>query len=69
MSSFDTWLHIIIAQPELCIGCRLCERNCPAGAVSVTDKKPAIDKDICISCGMCVVKCPKKVIQEADGAI
>ncbi len=69
MSSIDTWLHIVIDQPEACIGCRMCERNCPAGAITVENKKPDIDRDVCIACGMCVVKCPKKVIHEADGML
>ncbi len=69
MNMIDTWLHIVIRQPELCIGCRKCEKNCPVGAVTVENKRPDINTNVCISCGMCVVQCPKKVIQEADGAL
>lgn len=45
-----------------CIGCGLCVRNCPVGAVTVTDFNATIDQDKCTSCGTCVEKCPKKSI-------
>lgn len=45
-----------------CIGCGLCQRNCPAGAVTVTDNHAIIDQEKCIGCGACAEKCPKKVI-------
>ena len=45
--------------PELCIGCRICEKNCPVEAVQVVDKKAVVSESECISCGMCASKCPK----------
>lgn len=53
--------------PDRCIGCRICERVCPAGAVTVTDKKAHVDPSKCIDCGMCAVKCPKTALAETDG--
>ena len=50
-----------------CIACRICEKNCPAGAISMVDNHAAIDPERCISCGMCAVKCPRGVIVDADG--
>ena len=47
---------------ERCIGCRICERNCPAGAIRVIDKKAAVDETVCIACGMCAGKCPKNAL-------
>jgi len=48
-----------------CFGCKICARNCPVGAISVSEytapgkKKPAlhIDQDKCIKCGMCRASC------------
>ncbi len=50
-----------------CIACGICERNCPVGAVSVTDNCAVIDPALCVACGMCAVKCPRNVIVDADG--
>ena len=46
-----------------CIGCRLCEKNCPAGAVSVVDNVAVIDYTKCTSCGACAAKCLRKLIR------
>lgn len=45
-----------------CIGCKICEKNCPTGAIKVTDNFASIDYDRCINCGECAKKCPKHVI-------
>ena len=47
-----------------CIGCKICEKNCPKGAITVTDNHAVIDYDKCIGCGICAAKCPKKIIVE-----
>lgn len=45
-----------------CIGCMLCKKNCPSGAVQVENFCAHIDPEICTACGQCFEKCPKKVI-------
>ena len=42
--------------------CKLCEKNCPSGAVTVTNFLAHIDAEKCTNCGICAEKCPRKSI-------
>jgi len=43
---------------DKCIGCSLCERRCPSGAISGEKRKPyLINQDLCIKCGECYSVC------------
>lgn len=42
-----------------CVGCRECEKICPAKAITMVDKKPVIDRSKCIRCFCCQEFCPK----------
>ena len=47
-----------------CIGCYLCQVNCPTGAIVVDPKtkKAEVDMSLCILCSMCAEVCPVKCI-------
>ena len=45
-----------------CIGCMMCTKVCPTGAITVSDFLAAIDPEKCTNCGACAEKCPVKVI-------
>ena len=44
--------------PDVCKGCSLCARNCPAEAINGEVRKPfVINPEKCIRCGMCLSRC------------
>jgi electron transport complex protein RnfB len=48
--------------PNLCIGCKVCEDRCNMDAIEVIDDKSEVNLDRCIGCGVCVPTCPQDAI-------
>jgi NADH-quinone oxidoreductase subunit F len=47
---------------EDCVGCRVCLKNCPGGAIIGDVKVPhVIDQALCTKCGVCYEVCPPKI--------
>lgn len=56
-------LHIKVKQPDACVSCGKCNRECPMGIkVSELIKDGQIKNAECIQCGACIDGCPKKVL-------
>lgn len=65
---FSNFRGKLVFDAEKCVGCNLCARDCPAGALEIEklgDKqfKAKLLLDHCIFCGQCVESCNRKALE------
>lgn len=53
----------IFVDKNRCTACSLCQKECPANAISFVKGKSEIDYKKCIGCGKCIAICPLGAIQ------
>ena len=58
-----------VLSTDACVGCGLCQKLCPAGAITVSGKQSLVDESLCLSCGLCAVKCPRHAIADRKGIL
>ena len=67
----DRFRGMLDFDAERCVGCKLCQKVCPTGAIEIekTEEKrftAVIQLDKCIFCGQCVDSCRKDALRNTS---
>lgn len=54
--------HNVYIDAEKCLGCGVCQKDCPASNILMTNKKAKVIAQDCIKCGHCVAICPQAAV-------
>jgi len=46
-----------------CLGCGICQRECPAEAITIKNNKAEINQAKCIGCGKCITVCSQGAVE------
>ena len=49
-------------EQKRCVGCKVCTKICAHSAITVEDRKAAIDHSKCVGCGRCIAVCARNAI-------
>ena len=57
---------VVVIDPEVCKGCRLCEKLCPYGALAFDEdtKTMTVESAKCRGCGTCSAACPAGAVTQ-----
>lgn len=62
--AFSKWTAAYpVVQPELCIGCQECIKDCPQRTIELIDQKAHVLRKNCIRCYCCQEVCPANAIE------
>ena len=53
----------LVLWKERCIGCGVCVKACPEGAISLKGGPPEINENNCCYCGACAKACPAAALE------
>lgn len=60
---------MIAVNTELCMGCGVCARVCPAGAIDLLDGVAHIIAEKCTGCQQCVEVCPASALKFTEPVV
>jgi len=63
LSRFFATNYYAEVDPDLCVGCGICEDRCNLDAINIEDNIAQVDKGRCIGCGVCVPTCTSEAMK------
>ena len=52
-----TYQPVLSYYPQRCVGCGMCQMDCPAGAHKFQNGQHTLDRSLCLLCGKCAQSC------------
>lgn len=63
LSHFFATNYYAEVDPDLCVGCGICEDRCNLDAINIEGNIAQVDKGRCIGCGVCVPTCTSEAMK------